>query len=59
MYLIFLIIASFDYLKIQNQITFDFNYFKNLKRLLGFTKELAKKKKGDYLGGLFDIFEKT
>jgi len=58
-YLIFLIIAGFDYLKIQNQRTFGFNYSNNLKKLLGFMKELAKKKTQGYLGGLFDIFEKT
>jgi hypothetical protein len=37
-------------------------YYQNIlqvnKKLLGFMKELAKQKKG-YLGGLFDIFEKT
>jgi hypothetical protein len=43
-YLIFLIIVGFDYLKIQNQRTFGFNYSNNLKKLLGFMKELAKKK---------------
>lgn len=37
-YLIFLIIASFDYLKIKNQRTFGFNYSNNLKKLLGFMK---------------------
>jgi len=59
MYLIFLIIASFDYLKILNQRTFGFNYSNNLKKFLGFMKELVKKEEEGYLGGLFDIFEKT
>ncbi len=57
-YLIFLIIVSFDYLKIQSERTVGFNYSNNLKKLLGFMKELDKKKRG-YLGELFDIFEKT
>jgi hypothetical protein len=45
MYLIFIIIASLDYLKIQNHRTFCFNYSNNLKKMLGFIKELANKKK--------------
>lgn len=56
MYLISRIIASFDYSKIQNQRTFGFNYSNNLKTLLGFMKELAKKKKRRLFGWVIWLF---
>jgi len=59
-YLIFLIIVSFDYLKIQSERTFGFNYSNNLKKIVGFHERIRpKKKKKGYLGELFDIFEKN
>jgi len=47
MYLIFLIIAGFDYLKIQNQRTFGFNYSKNL---VGFHERISQKIKTRLFG---------